>query len=323
MQNTLLSIVGPTATGKTQLALNLGNLFWQKFNKTVNIVSADSRQVYQELPILTGADIPVDFALTTKKNLYPLWQDTNQHINLHGIGIIKCNEEWSVSHFQNFAQNIINHSWQTQSMPIIVGGTGLYHNHLFNADYQLKIKPNIEVRQKAEQMILSELQNWLKKINQQKWQSMNQSDKANPRRLIRAIEISLAKPKKQFKKTTASFKNLTIGLKLPLEKIKAKIHQRVAKRWQNGVQDEVKKLIKNNHKAHFLHSATGVKEITNFLNGQITKTQCLTNWAKAEIAYAKRQLTWWKKRKNITWFNANDHQLVNNTWQLLQQKFSL
>lgn len=331
MQKILLSIVGATAAGKTKLALNLAKISWQKNNQAVNIISADSRQVYQELPILTGADIPANFTQITKQNfLYPFWHNTNKNINLHGIGIIKCNKEWSVSHFQTFAQNIISHSWQTQSLPIIVGGTGLYHHHLFNPDYQLKIKPNPWVRQKAEQMSLAELQSWIAKINQQKWQNMNQSDQANTRRLIRAIEISLAEQKNtaQFtkktpQKTTTNFKHFIFGLKLPLEKIKTKIHQRITERWQNGVQHEVSKLIKNNPEAHFLHSATGVTKIADFLSGQIGKKQCLANWAKTEIAYAKRQLTWWKKRKNITWFRADDSQLADKAWQLLQQNFSL
>lgn len=336
----LISIVGYTATGKTKLAYQLAEKINQQLNKKVAIISADSRQIYRNLPILTGADIPASFTRQQIKDLpYPYYINAQQNISLHGLANIEADQTWSLGQFQQFVQTIINYCWLNNIWPMVVGGTGLYQQHLFNKDQQIKIKPNKKWRQQAESMSLEKLQQCLAKLNPTKWQKMNTSDRANPRRLVRAVEIALAqqKPSLSFnlQNNWQNFKNIShklyqtlkgkndcyqqlkIGLKLDFDTLQTKIKQRVASRWQRAAVAEVKQFLQQYPTDNFLHSATGVKEITSYLSGEINQQQCLDNWTRTELAYAKRQKVWWQKQKNIHWFNANEKDLLNLVWQLI------
>ncbi len=333
MNNLLLSVVGPTASGKTKLALDLAKLFCQTQGKKAYLISADSRQVYQELPILTGADIPADFTQANDPALaYPFYQHQTWPISLHGIGIIKADQEWSVGHFQNLAWPIIRQAWQEQALVILVGGTGLYHLQLFNQDPQLKVLPDEKVRNQAEKMTVEQLQAWLKEINPQHLSQLNHSDLHNPRRLIRAIEISLALNQGNHSAVSqtkidlpSNFSQLIFYLELDLETIKARIAQRIEARWLQGVAEEVKKMFKKAHRFKLnlgLLSATGVKEIQNYLNGEIDQDNCSANWLQAEFSYAKRQLTWWKKRSGLVNLDAQQKNLTEKAWQIVLKHLS-
>lgn len=313
----ILSIVGTTATGKTDLALYIAReLISKKKYDHIDIISVDSRQIFQGLEITTGADIPKEF---TKKNnlklyIYPYWQNPQNNISLHGISIILPNQQWSISHFKEMANNIILQKDNSKKFTIIVGGTGLYHNHLTNSDTHLTIKPNTQIRKKAEKMTVTQLQNWLKELSPQRLTNMNNSDKNNPRRLIRAIEINLEKPSKEPNSHTPIIQKY-IGLFNDLESITDSIKKRVEKRFENGSIEEVTNLIKNYPNITQAHSSMGVKEITDYLNGStdIKTTQRL--WATHELQYAKRQITWWKKQPNLITFEAKslDKKLVMKT----------
>ncbi|MGD9129146.1 MAG: tRNA (adenosine(37)-N6)-dimethylallyltransferase MiaA [Candidatus Woesebacteria bacterium] len=319
----LISIIGPTATGKTSLALAIAKqLLKNKEYEGIELISADSRQVYQGLSIITGADVPANFQETKAKADYPYFQHNSKKINLHGVAVIKPNQEWSVAHFKKLALQIIQEAWQKQHLAIVVGGTGLYHQHLFSKSNYFGIPANKELRNKAEKMKLPELQEWLKKINQEKFNQLNRSDKNNPRRLIRRIEIELFVKNSQAKiKAKDKFKpdsQLLIGLQNKLANIKEKIKQRVKQRWQSGAKKEVKAIIRKypNEKLPAL-SATGVKEISQFLRNEITEKECLNLWTLREYQYAKRQITWWKKRPGINWLDLSQKNFKKNAFQLV------
>ena len=210
----LIFIVGLTATGKTSLALQLvaeaitGGLF-----TGADIVSADSRQVFEGLKIVSGADVPEGFKSqipSTKSQANDKFQSSNYKyyqnddgIKLHGISIIKLKDEWSVAHFVKLASEVFERAKKAKRLVIIVGGTGLYHQKLWEAwetrslgrqeTGTLGIKPDYQLRKKLEKLELSQLQNKLQKLDPEKWEQMNRSDKMNPRRLVRAIEIALQK----------------------------------------------------------------------------------------------------------------------------------
>lgn len=324
MKKLLISVVGPTATGKTQLALDLAQQFCQESGRSAYLISADSRQVYQELPILTGADVPASFQPQTSPDFkYPFYQHQNLAISLHGIGIISADQDWSVGHFQDFAQAIIKKAWQEEALVILVGGTGLYHLHLFNQDPQFRVLPNLQIREKTENMTVSQLQTWLNKLNPKQLKQMNNSDVNNPRRLVRAIETNLALknevlPPKTENLNQQNFTPIVFYLNLDLDIIKEKIEQRVIERWKNGVITEVNNLPAINKHCP-LATTTGLKEIQLYLKQQIDKQSCQNSWIQAEISYAKRQITWWKKRSNLIKLEVGQQNIKKKAWGIIKK----
>ena len=277
----VISIVGPTSTGKSALARKVAAKF---SDRHVDLLSADSRQVFQGMEIGTGADVEP-------------WS-SNTHV--HGISFLPPTAEWSVAHFRKFGREILTHSAAEKGVTIIVGGTGLYHQTLWREEAEIDIPPNEELRQKAATLSLSELQEWLTSINPTHWQNMNASDRANPRRLVRALEIAQAPtlPQPELSSLPQTQKS-TFCLTCPLPELEARITARVQDRWQNGMQQEVEKLIANYSDEEWKNcpafSATGYREVRQFIEGTLELEQSLALWSRREFQYAKRQLTWWKK----------------------------
>lgn len=297
----IMSVVGPTATGKTKRALKIARKKLELGETSgVDLISVDSRQVYQGLEILTGADVPEGF---DKKNQY--FANVDEPIRIFGISIIHPKQEWSVAHFQQYARAIMLDSWKQNRLPILVGGTGLYHQELFRQDDALHVSPNANVRRQAEAMSLEELQNWLKKIDSARFDQMNHSDQSNSRRLIRAIEISITSRKsgkKSQEKSEAAIdidwsdiKPEVIMVTAPLETIRKKIAKRVKERFKSGAIDEVKWLLSLDLSPSLpVFSTLGVPEISRYVNGELSTEQCQELWTLHEFQYAKRQVTWWK-----------------------------
>lgn len=304
--NNLISVLGPTATGKTSFALTLAQQALKMNFSGVDIISADSRQVYQGLEVLSGADIPAGFKKKSEnldKKQFPFFE--NEKISIHGVSILKFDDDWSVAHFKNFAIEIINNSFKENRLPIIVGGTALYHDHIFNRDSSLYVEPNKEVREKASSMTVTDIQEWLKKLDSSKLASMNNSDINNKRRLVRAIEILLGKPeKKKILNLPKNVNNLKICLSLGLEEIYQKIKDRVVERLKNNVVSEVKNLNMICQNKNFPScTSLGVSDINSFINQEIDEETCIKNWALHEFQYAKRQLVWLKKEQQIVWLD--------------------
>lgn len=319
----LISILGTTATGKTDLALFLANkIIQEKLAKGVNLISADSRQIYQGLEILTGADIPQDFII--KKNTaqnYKFAQHQTLPIKLHGVSIIQPDEEWSVAHFRNMAIKLIQQSWQDNELPIIVGGTSFYHKQLFNNDPDIYLKPNLKIRQELENLSIKELQQKLKVIDPKRITQMNNSDYNNPRRLIRAIEVALTKTNLPLTvKNRPIFHQpqdyFSIALHIDLKTLEKKIKLRVNKRLNQNAIDEVKKLITLNLPATApVMTTLGVEPITQYLHQKIDKQQAIENWTLAEFQYAKRQITWIKQLSVNLSLKPSINDFQNIVWQ--------
>lgn len=309
----ILSVVGTTSSGKTDFALRIANDVLAKNEyKKVIILSADSKQVYKGIEILTGADIPAGFERKkTFDSKYEFFQ--RDMINLCGISMIEPNSEWSVAHFQEYAHELIKDAFADDALLICVGGTGLYQKQLTNYDKQLYIKPNIEVRDKAKKMSLLDLQNWLKEIDPNRLDSMNNSDVNNSRRLVRAIEISLAKhlyDNKNQDNENLEIKNLLnkmrykkIGLEVDFENLEKKIKARVNSRILTGALEEVEIASKILNDEHQAFTAIGFKEIMSFLKKEISSEQLIDLWSLHEFQYAKKQLLWWKNQPDILWLD--------------------
>jgi len=259
----ILIICGPTATGKTKLAVQLA----QKFSG--EIISADSRQVYKGMDIVTGKDRPTG-------------------VKIYGLDLVRPDEEFSVAHFVKFARALINQI----SLPIIVGGTGLYLDSLINPPQTLSVKPNWKLRKKLEIKSIRELQNQLKKLDARRWRSMNHSDQQNPRRLIRAIEVNLQGQSLQVPNLQAEFDVLWIGLTAKKEILDQRIAKRVKARVRAGAVKEWQQLKKKYRLNLPSMSALGYRQLPD-----------IAKWIKAEQQYSRRQLVWFKKNSHIHWFD--------------------
>lgn len=304
------SVVGPTATGKTKRAIDAAKeLLTAGRILGVDLISVDSRQVYQGLEVLTGADVPRSWMRQAETGLtHPFFKHPEKQICLHGISICEATDDWSLAHFVIFARSVMQWSWANQRQPIIVGGTGLYHRHLFGDDQTPMIPQDESVRKRTESLSVGALQEWLGQLNPDKLKRLNQSDRANSRRLIRAIEVAMWKTKRTTEGATvvgndaddikwSLVQNKVDLLTAPLAEIQNSIVQRVTERFEGGAVQEVERLL-----AQKLPSSTpvlttlGVAEITQYLEEKTSATECQRLWALHEFQYAKRQLTWWKQK---------------------------
>ncbi len=295
-----ISIVGQTSTGKTEKALNLAEIWSKKNQQPVVIISADSKQVYQDLTILSGADVPANFRKTNNSNFtYQFFEHPTLPITLHGTSMLSGNEEWSVGHFHHLVKELIN--FYPQALFIMVGGTGLYHQQIYNPAETLHIKPNEQLRESLAIKTIGELQAILSNKNLNKLEEMNNSDKNNPRRLIRAIEVADAVI------TPSHYEKIEplIQIGLTTNNIEKKINQRITKRLDQGVIKEVKNFDHQHQEQNLQAKATlGYQEIINFINQEISQEKLIELWSLAETQYAKRQMTWWKKQENVQWFDS-------------------
>ena len=171
----MLVIFGPTATGKTDLAIRLA----RKFNG--ELISADSRQVYKNLDIGTGK---VSFSSNVEKH-EGYW--IVDGVKIHGFDLIEPGQNFSASDFIKFAKTTMIQIIKTGKLPIIVGGTGFYINALIGGLDSVGIAPNPNLRSQLEKLSTATLFQKLAKINPSRANSMNESDRANPRRLTRPI----------------------------------------------------------------------------------------------------------------------------------------
>lgn len=306
-------IVGPTATGKSALAFELAKTL------NANILSADSRQVYQGLSITSGADIPPDFQQkNAPKNftLVPSVFFESDRTKLFGMQMLQATEPWSVGLFQHYAHAILALTLAEGKNLIIVGGTGLYTQALLLNPDQLTIAPNQELRTELESLSLTKVQEKLLSINPYHPIQHNLSDWHNPRRLQRLIEIELTKQHTQpvdmthlADQLSLDTQQLTIhwtGLTAPIEYLETRIRARIDQRIAQGAIHEVERLV-NLYPDQKLpaFTTTGFKEISAYLSGQIETPELKNLWFTRERQYAKRQLTWFKKRQGIEWFDIS------------------
>lgn len=283
----LIIVTGQTATGKTARAL--------EYAKTFNgeLINCDSRQLYKKLDIVTGKDTH-------------LFRDSGIPIWLYDI--VDPKEYFSSFDFKEIALHAVQDVIKRGKVPIIVGGTYLYIKHLlYDVDTE-RIPPDWDLRNTLNKAPLSELQKELLQTNRTMFEKLNNSDKNNPQRLIRKIEIARHKPHKtgrkgeslitKFKKSFL-FEGIKYGDKEQL--IKA-ITQRVLQRIKDGAIEEVQSLIDEGYVATDPGLKTiGYQQIMKYLKNQLPKDKAIDEWIIREVQYAKRQLTFMKTDQNIQW----------------------
>ncbi len=291
--NQIISIVGTTASGKTALALEIAtaNLHASRYQQ-VQLLSADSRQVYRGLEILTGADIPAGWTKQQSASLNrPCFHSPDGRLTLHGVSLIEPHQDWSVAHFVALYQQLRKQLNSDQQL-IIVGGSGTYQKQLQGEFASLHVPPDPQLRSQLEQLSVSQLQQQLQTLSPARFRAMNNSDAHNPRRLVRAIEVerggALAEPAPP--PTTPV---PTIRLAPPTD-LAAKIEQRVRDRLPGALREIQALLTKYQLDPKQLPSwqslsGTGIKPLLALLAGELDQTQCVAAWTKEELAYAKRQ----------------------------------
>ena len=273
--NKLIVILGPTASGKTDLSIKLA----KKFNG--EIVSADSRQTYKGMDI--GTAKPLDL----------------QGIPHYMLDIKNPDELYSVAEYKKDAIEAIENILKRNKTPIMVGGTGLYIKSVVeNLDIP-KVEADPLLRQKIEKDIEKKgLDYVFQKLIKLDPEAAYIVDPKNPRRVIRALEITLLTKKpfsQQRKSGKILFDVLEIGISVPKEKLKERISLRINEMVKNGLVDEVKNLVRKYGNGQQAFDAIGYREIIDYLNKKITLDQALENMKMNTWHYAKRQMTWFKR----------------------------
>lgn len=284
MDNYLISIVGPTAIGKTALSIKLA----QHFN--TEIISADSRQFFKEMQIGTAAPTPTELA-------------SAKHHFIHHKSV---EDNYNVGSFEKDAIEQLDQLFKAQKVVVMVGGSGLYVDAVTKGlDYFPEVDSSIResLNKQLKSNGLLSLQEQLKELD---IESYNTIAIDNPHRVIRALEICIGsnKPYSSFlnkEKSKRNFKIITIGLSADREIIYDRINQRVDIMVDEGLLEEVKSLISFQHLNSL--NTVGYKELFNYFNKTWTLEFAISEIKKNSRRFAKRQLTWFKKNNSINWFD--------------------
>ncbi len=291
MTKTCIVIAGPTAVGKTSIAIQLA----QHLN--TQIISADSRQCFKELNI--GVAKPLVAELQLIKHYF---------INSHSI-----QQNVNAVVFEKYALEKVHEIFLHADIAIIVGGTGLYIKAFCDGINEL---PNID-RVIRENIITGYKKNgleWLQnEVNKNDQLYFSKGEIKNPQRLMRALEVKLSSGKSIIdfqtqQKKERDFNILKMGLELPKDQLHININSRVDKMLKDGLLDEVKKL--ETHKNLNALQTVGYKELFDYLDDEISLDNAIERIKINTRQYAKRQMTWFKKDAEINWMNAGDYKKI-------------
>ena len=293
MKKLLVFVVGPTAIGKTSIAIDLATHF------NTEIISCDSRQFYKEMNIGTAKPSPNEI----------------NKIKHHLIGNISVNKDYNISEFTNDADLILRSILNKKNIAILVGGSGLYIESLiFGIDQVPEV--SLDLRNKLNNDLKNNgikfLQDWLKKIDPE---LLDKIDIKNPRRVMRALEICLTSKKKYSQiidktKKIPKYDFLCIGLDRNRKKLYEAIDKRVDNMVANGLVNEVKSLYK--FRKNNALNTIGYKEIFEYIEGNDSLENCIEKIKVNSRRYAKRQLTWFRSKNYVKWFDKpNLEELIN------------
>ena len=276
----IIVIVGPTASGKSDLAIKMA------CNLNGEILSADSRQVYRGMDIGTGK--------VTRKE---------QRLAPHYlIDIANPSRQFTVSQFKRLAEKKIDEIIKRGKTPIICGSTGFYIDALMDNLNLPNVPPNKKLRAKLEKQSAEHLFDQLKKLDSKRAKTI---DAKNKRRLIRALEIihDTGKPVPKIKES-GKYDASWLGITWPKETLANRIKQRLDRRFKQGMIAEVKKLKESGISWKRLYDfGLEYRWISLYLQNKITRQEMNDNLYHAIVQYSKRQMTWFKRNKDIHWIN--------------------
>lgn len=291
-KDNLFILVGPTASGKTSVSIELA----KKLNG--EIISADSMQIYKHMDIGTAKVTPEEM------------EDIPHYL----IDIVYPDEEFTVADYKENAEKFIADINSRKKLPIVVGGTGLYVNSLVYDLNFTQVPPNEEIRNRLESLAdkygNEYIHKMLEKIDNESYNKINVMDR---KRIIRAIEIyevtgkPMSEQNKNFRKPIDKYNLVVVGLNMDREKLYERINLRVDKMVEEGLVEEVSKLLEMGYNKDLVSmQGIGYKEIISYLEGELTLEESLELIKKGTRNYAKRQLTWFRRDKRIKWVNVDE-----------------
>lgn len=298
----VIVICGPTASGKTKLSIEVA--------KMVNgeIVSADSMQIYKDMTIGTAKP-------TTEEM---------QGIKHYLIDFVSPDKRYSVAEYKNDATNAIEEIISKGKTPIVVGGTGLYVNSLIYEIEYPSVELDMNYRKKLEEIAEKEglyrLYEMAMKVDKLAMKKISQNDK---KRICRVLEIyhATGKTKTQIeiesRANKPKYDYLVFGISMDREKLYERINKRVDIMIEDGLIDEVKKVLNKYDDFSTAMQGLGYKEVVEYINGDTTKEEMIEKIKMETRRYAKRQLTWFRRYDNITWIDGLDdiQRNVNIIWE--------
>ncbi len=306
-KNRLLAIVGPTATGKTDLGIELAKKI------DAELLVCDSRQVYKGLDIGTGkmpggenSHPPLRGPAVVRRKHSGCWEIDG--VKIWGYDLVNPGVRFTVKDYVDFADKKVTEILKRGKKVIIVGGTGLYLRAFLEDLSSIDLPFNEKLRVKLEGLSLLELQENLKGESVETWQEMNPSDRANSRRLIRKIEIVSAYPyvntrNKELGKRR-QFKALKIGLMTDRQTLNRRIDDRLDARIKQGLIEEGRRLYGEGlsyKRMRELGLEYGM--LADLLEGKVLEIEFRQRLQAKIHQYAKRQMTWFIKDKDIHWFD--------------------
>ena len=290
MKPKVIVIAGPTASGKTALSIELA----KKING--EIISADSMQIYKDMNIGTAK----------------VTEEEAEGIKHHLIDFVDPDQRYTVSNFKNYSEKVILDIIARGKYPIVVGGTGLYIDSLiYGIEYQ---EMNFDEEYRNELMKIAEtdiglvsLYEEAKKIDKQAMEKISNNDK---KRIIRVLEIYRATGKNKTEQERLSRINgikydyRVFAISRDREKLYDRINKRVDIMINQGLIEEVKNIYEKYSEFPTAMQGLGYKEVVEHLNGNLSKEEMIDLIKKETRRYAKRQLTWFRKNKDIVWLDA-------------------
>lgn len=303
----ILAIVGPTATGKTKLGIEIAKKFGGE------IINADSMQVYKNLNIGTA-----------KPTI-----DELEEIPYHLINIVEKNQEFNLFDYVKLAKKTIGDIRERKKLPILVGGTGLYIDSVVSG-VKLGVIPedsNLkqELSQKYDVYGPEYLMAELKKIDVE---AANRIDKNNKKRLIRALEINYLTGKtlneiyRETRNNISEYNTFFLGLNYKDRALLYKnINDRVDKMISLGLLNEARQLFNDGYSKTSIQ-AIGYKEFENYFNGSNSLNEVIEKIKQNSRRYSKRQMTWFKKNKQILWLSVDEYKnfddLIRYSCQIIE-----
>lgn len=286
----LITIIGPTAIGKTALSIKLANHF------NCEIISCDSRQFFKEMEIGTAVPSKEELASATH----------------HFIQNKSIFENYTVGDFEREAISKLDELFKTNDYAILVGGSGLYVDAIlkgFDTFPEIEASVRAEIIFNYEQFGIEYLQNTLQKLDNNYFQTLSKENPQtlqNPQRLMRFVEVCIGsdKPYSSFlnqKKNIRNFTPIIIGLEAERQEMYDRINLRVDLMMQNGLLEEAEKLYPNKNLNAL--QTVGYRELFSYFDNEFTLDFAIEEIKKNTRRFAKRQLTWFKRTENATWFD--------------------
>ncbi|MDE2021929.1 MAG: tRNA (adenosine(37)-N6)-dimethylallyltransferase MiaA, partial [Patescibacteria group bacterium] len=282
----LLIIVGPTASGKSALAVELA----RKFDG--EIISADSRQVYKRLDIGTGK--------ITRREM--------RGVPHHLLDVASPKRKFSAADFVRLARKEYSRVLENKRVAILVGGTGYYIDALVGRVVLPDVSPDPKLRAQLEKKTVAQLYVLLKKRDPKRAKTMaTPSERNNKRRLIRALEIAATLGKSPASRPNERYDVLWIGINPPLKTLEQKIKKRLRARTQKGMVTEARRLRKGGLSYRRMEElGLEYRSLARYLQKQITKQEMIDELNRDIRRYAKRQIVYWKRNPDIKWFAPSD-----------------